>query len=208
MLGRVRKSPEYQFLLQNGRPLQRGSANNVMVRGFKNRVPVKLHRPLNQAAGGSNGGEGWERERSKRLESWVLTVSPVAAWMETPGQSGHTETVSWHCACKQILPLLTRLRTQWSDHPISKCWQAPKTSEKISTSQAPRWEPALKSLPENEREERVRQGFHPEAAGPAINRVEVGEGEGTGLCLPRMHPWFVLYILWWDKHFNGRPPTF
>lgn len=60
----MRKSPEYQFLLQNGRPLQRGSANNVLVRGFENRVPVKLHRPLNQVAGGSNGGRRLgEREK-------------------------------------------------------------------------------------------------------------------------------------------------
>lgn len=52
----MRKSPKYQFLLQNGRRLKRGSANNVMVRAFINHVPDKLHRPQNQVTGGSHWG--------------------------------------------------------------------------------------------------------------------------------------------------------
>lgn len=73
----MRKRPEYQFLLQNGRALHRGSASNAMVRGFQNRsyYEVKFHRPRNQVTGESNWAESLG-EREKHVARHLATHLP------------------------------------------------------------------------------------------------------------------------------------
>lgn len=90
----MRKRPEYQFLLQNGRPLKGGSANNVMVRGFKNRTYYKLHRPQNRVTGDSNLGRRLGKREKHVAGNLGPTHLPGGSRNGEARQSSDLDTVS------------------------------------------------------------------------------------------------------------------